>query len=129
MIMKKIPVLMLLIVLAACAGGAATNGSANIASTPETASIAAVTASITDIQDRDWFLAELRRGSETIRIDRTRPGAEDVYTIRFEAERLSGTGAPNRHFGPYTSGEGNALSIRMVASSMMAALFENEDLR
>ena len=86
-------------------------------------------ATIADIQGRDWFLAEVKSGSGTVRIDRTRSGAEAVYTIRFEADRFNGVGAPNRYFAPYTSGDANSLSMGLIAGTLMAPLFENPDLR
>ena len=110
---KNLLLIFLLVILMACAGGARVNSSANIA----------------DIQDRDWALAELRSASGIVSIDRTRPGAAEVYTLRFDAERLSGGAAPNRYFGPYDSGPGNSLSIGLVASTLMAAIFENPDLK
>ena len=85
--------------------------------------------SITDIQDVDWKLAEVRSSSGVIRIDRTRPGTDGIYTIRFAENRISGSAAPNRYTAPYTSREGNILSIGVAASTMMAPLFENENLR
>jgi heat shock protein HslJ len=86
-------------------------------------------ANIADIQDKDWYLTEIKSNTGTVRIDRTKPGAAEVYTIRFEAERLGGMGAPNRFFAPFTAGEANALSIGMMASTLMVPLFENEDLK
>jgi heat shock protein HslJ len=83
------------------------------------------------IQDKDWLLEEVRIGSNTVKMDRTRDSVRnmgDIYSIRFGTDRLSGMAAPNRYFGPYTSGEGNALSIGTVASTRMAPLSENEGL-
>ena len=123
--MKKLSFGLVLFVLMSCAGGASANGNSGTA----IAAGMAETAGIADIQDRDWVLAELRSSSGTVQIDRTRPGAAEVYTLRFESERLSGMGAPNRYFAPYTGGTSKDLSIGMVASTLMAALFENQDLR
>ena len=83
-----------------------------------------------DIQGKDWTLVEYRNGSNTVPIDRTKPTATNVYTLRFNQDNtVSGMGAPNRYFGPYTIGESNNLSIGMVAATLMAPLFENEDLK
>jgi len=84
-----------------------------------------------DVMDRDWNLITLRRGSETTEIDR---GAfaevfGEVFTLRFEEERISGVGFPNLFFGPYTLEDNQAISIQPPASSLMAAIFEMEELR
>ena len=119
-------VLLVVMIMPAWASGAidtAQGGAARVGTAVQS------TASMADIQGRDWVLAELRSASATVRINRTRPGAADVYTLRFDTERLSGAAAPNRYFAPYTSGPGGTLSIGMVAGTLMAPLFENEDLR
>lgn len=56
-------------------------------------------------------------------------GFIDAFTISFDAERLSGAGAPNRYFAAYTLGENRAINVSMVASTMMAAIIEPEELR
>jgi heat shock protein HslJ len=81
---------------------------------------------ITDIQGKDWVLEEIRTNAATVLIDR--PDNTEAFTIMFEADRVGGVGFPNRYFGPYTAGEGNSLSIGMMASTMMMALFEIEGL-
>ena len=117
--------LLLVLLLPSCAGGAAPAGEPVPAGEPAPQN----KASFDDVLGRDWVLDEVKIGNSAVRIDRTKPGAANVYTLRFEAERLGGVGAPNRYFGPYTLGDDNALSIGTVASTLMAALFENEDLR
>ena len=126
---------LVILIISACAGNAASTAttsenaisqnSADIAVIPVIADIV----DIKDIRGRDWVLAEIKSSSGTVRIDRTRPGAAEVYTLRFEEERIIGVAAPNRYFGPYASGENNTLSMGMVASTLMAPLFENEDLK
>jgi len=78
---------------------------------------------------RDWILEEFTSGSVTVRIDRTEPVGIDIYSLRFDVERLGGVGAPNRYFAYYTAGKDNALSIGMISSTRMATIFENENLR
>ena len=85
-----------------------------------------------DIEGREWLLLELRRNAETVRIDRENPdlsGFGEIYTAHFEDGRISGMGAPNRFFGPYTLGGGRDLSIGLLAHTLMMALVEPEDLR
>ena len=118
--------LLIVLTVSACAGGLTARGDE---STEDGAGTAKNSATIADIQDRDWILEEVQSNSGSVRINRTRPGAAEVYTLRFDAERVSGMAAPNRYFAPYTKGEGKALSIGMVAGTLMAPLFENEDLR
>jgi heat shock protein HslJ len=81
---------------------------------------------ISDIQGKEWVLEEIRTSSATVRIDR--PENTEAFTIRFEADRVGGTGWPNHYFGPYTAGAGNSLSIGNMASTMMMAFFEIEGL-
>ena len=94
------------------------------------ASAAAQSINIGTIRNRDWILQEVRIGTATVKIDRTGTANENsIYTIRFDADRISGTGAPNRFFAPYTATGNSALSIGMIAGTLMAPLFERSDLR
>ena len=77
---------------------------------------------------KNWTLEEIRTGQTVVRINRS-AGTNAIFTLMFEAERVSGVGAPNRYFGPYARGESAALSFGAMASTMMAALFENEALK
>jgi heat shock protein HslJ len=110
------------LMLFACAtGGAAGSAAARNALSPENQS-----GNIGDIQGKDWILEEIRTNAATVRIDR--PNDVEAFTLKFEADRVGGTGWPNHYFGPYTVGEGNSLSIGNMASTMMMALFEIEGL-
>jgi heat shock protein HslJ len=105
-----------------CAASASAGGrTAKSASSPEVQPV-----NISAIQDKDWVLEEIRINSTTVRI--VRPDNIEAFTIRFDADRVGGTGFPNHYFGPYTAGAGNSLSIGNMASTMMAALFEIEGL-
>ena len=87
-------------------------------------------ASFSDVQGRDWVLVELKSGANSISIKRPAAnGMGEIYTLKFDADRLSGVGAPNRYFAPFTAGDGHTLSIGMIAGTLMAPLFENEDLK
>jgi heat shock protein HslJ len=79
-----------------------------------------------DLQDKDWYLAEVKKMSASISIDRT-DISKRIYTIRFKTARLFGTGADNAFFARYTTGKNNALSIGRVASTRAAPLFEMKD--
>ena len=78
---------------------------------------------------RDWLLEEFRSGTVTVRIDRTKADGIDIYSIKFDAEHLSGIGAPNRCFTSYTVGKENTISIGMAATTRMSPVFENEYFR
>jgi heat shock protein HslJ len=83
-----------------------------------------------EIRDKDWKLAEVRAGGSVI-FERGML-AEDfkgAFTLRFDAERVSGAGAPNRYFAPYTLAEKQAIAIKPVAGTLMAALAEPEQLK
>ena len=85
---------------------------------------------IGDIQGRDWILEEIKTGATVVRINRAQPGiTEETFSIRFDTERISGMAAPNRYFGPYTAGDNNALAIGTVAGTLMASIFEPEELK
>jgi heat shock protein HslJ len=84
-----------------------------------------------DVQGREWMLAEVKGAAETIHLDRQQldaSGFRGAYTLTFGAERLSGKGAPNRYFGPYTTGEGRALSIGNIASTLMMGIGEPQGI-
>jgi len=86
-----------------------------------------------DVEGKEWMLTELRSGGNTVRIDRSKLGGADTngsFTIIFQEGRVSGIGWPNRYFGPYTSGDGDALTIsEALASTMMAAFIELDELK
>ena len=84
--------------------------------------------SISEIQDRNWILEEARVNSNQVQIDRS-IGMQEIFTLRFEADRISGVGAPNRYFAPYSAGQNNTLSMGMIAGTLMAPLFEPEGLK
>jgi len=78
------------------------------------------------VQRIDWNLAEVKKGSATIIIDRANAQRE-IYSIRFQEERIRGRGADNLFFAPYTVGANNSLSIQRIAGTYMAPLFETEN--
>ena len=89
-------------------------------------------ASFDDVEGKEWILSEVKAAGKTISIDRTKLetfGMGGIYTISFQGNRVSGMGAPNRFFGPYTSGSKKTLSIADVASTLMATIIEPEDLK
>jgi heat shock protein HslJ len=86
----------------------------------------------TEVQGKEWKLIEVRTGSENIILDRDElisEGFGDTFTLSFEAGQLQGKGAPNRYRGPYEAGEGQALEIKNVAATLMAAIREPKGLK
>ena len=84
-----------------------------------------------DITGIEWTLSELRRGGNIVQIDREWLEANYIgnwFTISFEDDRVFGTGAPNRFSGPTTAGNGQALGIGLLASTLMASFIELEAL-
>ena len=81
------------------------------------------TVNFNGVQDKLWNLAEVRNGSTVINIDRTNV-KRDIYTIKFQKDRLIGAGAANAYFAPYTLGEDRVLSIGRIASSRLTASYE-----
>ena len=91
-----------------------------------------------DVEGKEWILSEFRSvtssGSvgKTVYIDRQTLGAigmGEAFTLTFQDGRLSGMGAPNRYFGPYTAYANRGLSIGDVANTLMAAFYEPDELK
>jgi len=76
-----------------------------------------------EVQDKLWNLGEVRNGSAVISIDRTNV-TRDIYTIKFQKDRLIGSGAANAYFATYIIGENQNLSIGRIGSSRVAPLHE-----
>jgi len=89
-------------------------------------------AQIKDAREKEWILLEIKSQGKTVRIDRKKLEDNNMggaFTINFEESRVSGMGAPNRYFGPYTVDSKNKLSIGALASTLMAAFYEPEELK
>lgn len=85
-----------------------------------------------DVQDRDWYLVEVRISPEGITFDRNKLVEEDfsdIFSLRFDVERVNGIGAPNRYFAPYTLGAKQEIAIKTVATTLMVPLREPEKLK
>jgi heat shock protein HslJ len=84
-----------------------------------------------DVENRDWQLAALRNDSQFMEIDRIALAEyfDEIFTLHFAAGRLSGVAAPNRYFAPYTLGNNQDIAIGIIAGTLMAALFEPEELK
>jgi heat shock protein HslJ len=85
-----------------------------------------------DVRDKDWKLMEVRAGKDKVIFQRsmlTQENFKDIYTLRFDVERVNGVGCPNRYFGPYDLAEKQAIDIKPLAATQMLALFEPEQLK
>ena len=87
-----------------------------------------------DVEGKEWLLSEIISQERIVSIDRKKYEDNNMgafFTLNFEQgqSRVSGTGAPNRYFGPYTAGANMALSIGTIASTLMAAFIEPEELK
>ena len=78
-----------------------------------------------NVQDRDWKLVEIRIEPESIIINES----DDFFTLRFDMERVNGIGSPNRYFAPYLLADKQGITIKAIAQTQMAALFEPEALK
>jgi len=85
-----------------------------------------------DVEGKEWILSEVKSAGKTVRIDRNKLAAdnlEGVFTISFQEDRVSGMGAPNRYFGPYTLGSNRSITPGNMASTMMMAFKEPDELK
>jgi heat shock protein HslJ len=88
--------------------------------------------SFSTVMNRDWNLAEIRTKPENIIIERGKlaeEGFDDVFTLRFDKERVNGIGAPNRYFSPYTLADKQGITIKTVAQTQMISFREPEKLK
>jgi len=85
------------------------------------------------VVDKDWKLIAVRGGSENITFNRNKlaeEGFADIFTLRFDKERVNGVGAPNRYFAPYTLvDKKQGITIKAIAQSQMTPLREPEYLK
>ena len=90
-------------------------------------------ASFSSVVEKEWKLVQIESGlRKEVIFDRntlSEENAGNFFTLTFNEERLSGAAAPNRYTAPYTLGEKNTINIKPMATTMMASLFEPENLR
>jgi len=84
---------------------------------------------LSSIEGNEWKLIEVYiDGKDTLFNRNTLPEElKSFFTLSFDAERISGVGAPNRYSAPYTMGD-SQLSIMPVISTMMASFYQPENL-
>jgi heat shock protein HslJ len=92
----------------------------------------ASTPQFSDVKDKDWKLVEIHNKSGNIVLDRnklTEEGFENIFTLRFDGDRVGGVGAPNQYSAPYTVADKQAITIKPMISTLMAPLREPEELK
>ena len=81
---------------------------------------------IAAITGKDWKLTRVYIGGTDTQFRReSQPEMlRDIYTLKFDGQNVSGTGAPNLYSAPYTTGENQTISIMPMRSTLMASIFE-----
>ncbi|MCL2800306.1 MAG: META domain-containing protein [Treponema sp.] len=83
------------------------------------------------VTGKEWKLLTVHINGTDTRFRRdTQPHqvSRDIFSLRFDTGIISGVGAPNRYSGRYTLTD-QGLTVTPLASTMMASLFEPENLR
>jgi len=90
-----------------------------------------ITSNFSDVINKEWNLAEVYINGTDTQFRRSDLSNEMVtyFTVMFDGQNLSGAGAPNRYSAPYSLGENQAISIMLLRSTLMAAIFEPEKLK
>ncbi|MDR1047919.1 MAG: META domain-containing protein, partial [Treponema sp.] len=89
--------------------------------------------SLDQVTGKQFRLTEIRiPQGESVTFDREKliaEGFEDIFTLTFDAGRISGRGAPNRYSAPYEPGTGKSIRIGLIAGTLMAPLRSPEKLQ
>jgi heat shock protein HslJ len=86
---------------------------------------------VSDFKDKDWKLVEVWLDGKNVNFNRKELDDRKVgefFTLKLDAETLSGTGAPNRYSAPYSL-DGKKIKTMPVRATLMAALWEPEQLK
>ena len=90
------------------------------------------TQNVKNIRGVEWKLIKVHTDNADISFDRDMLSAEsasEIFTLNFDAQNISGMGAPNRYSAPYSLGRGQSISISVIRSTLMASLWQPERLR
>jgi len=127
------PAISILICLAVIAFAACKNGpeSSNNENDGAGLNVSESAAEFSGVINRDWHLTSLRLDSGIIEINQAALAEffSDFFTLRFDTQRTFGVAAPNRYFGPYSLADNQAISIGPMANTLMASIFEPEELK
>ena len=106
-----------------------------VASGAQSSGTAEGSGDFSDVTNKDWRLAELRRAGRTVTINRTPPASfatvdlSDWFTLRFVDGQVSGRAAPNNYGAPYTQADNQAITIGLARTTMMASFYQLEELK
>jgi len=84
------------------------------------------------ITGKEWKLIEVHINGTNTGFERrtlSRDGFTEAFTLNFDAQNISGIGAPNRYSAPYSLGAGQEIKINVVRATLMAPIREPEKLR
>ena len=84
------------------------------------------------LKDTEWVLIEVKTRPQTIIISQNSQemmGFENIYTLRFDDDRLNGIAAPNRYSAPYKLDRNQAITVQLIAATLMAPIIEPENLK
>lgn len=87
---------------------------------------------VTDFKSKDWKLVEVFIDSKNINFNRkdlANEKAGDIFTLKFDAENLSGVGAPNRYSAPYSLSDKQNISVMPIRATQMASIWQPEKLK
>ena len=110
---KFFAVVVLIVVMAACASTGAS---------PQ----------FSDITGKEWKLIEVYINGKSINFNRNalnNNGFRELFTLSFNPENISGVGSPNLYSALYTQEENRTINIKLARSTLMAPLFEQDQLK
>jgi heat shock protein HslJ len=83
-----------------------------------------------ELIDKEWKLTRvyINNIDTQFRRDNQPEMFSDIFTLNFDEQNVSGTGAPNLYSAPYTLNENQGISIKPMRSTLMASIFEPENL-
>jgi heat shock protein HslJ len=92
------------------------------------------TTNFTEVTGKEWKLIQVKIEGRNIHFNRKElieHEADHIFTLNFDAQTISGVGAPNRYNAPYTLGDlkERAITINPMRSTLMAALWQPEKLK
>jgi heat shock protein HslJ len=102
------------------------------AGTPSSGNNAASKPDLSALLRKEWRLTEVwinGINSGFTRSSLPRDGSGEMFTITFDTDSLSGTGAPNRFSAPYTILENNSITVLLIRATLMATTREPPRLR
>jgi len=119
----------LLALIAALAMSCVSTNTSNISDNEVSRTVTNIS-SPSGIQGNEWKLIEVYIGGRNTRFNRnTLPeDFKNFFTVSFDAQNVSGVGAPNRYSAPYTLGDNQTISVMLLRSTMMASFYQPENL-